>query len=604
MDAPNTLEAPISEIHLRALYALLLEVISKNLYGPRFSKQFQVWRQFVHPPGVTDIRTLQGQDGLVVQVNLGDRLGCDIYYGFFQEYCDYALFMALVSADDVVIDVGANYGMYTLGVAKRLGPRGRVIAFEPDARSLVLLEQNVRLNHFERQVNCVGACVGDHDGTTDFFAAIDPSFSGIHDTGRSETSSHLTLPIRTLDSILAELGATQVSLVKIDVEGAEWEVLRGAQQTLANSDPVIMLEISQKNLDDQRGGKLRVELERLESQGFVALWIECENAVSLSRLVLEDALGGIAHKQGAVSTINYFLLKRDSPRFEALQQIFAGLQLDPVKARDEMVKSNVSTVSGKADDASQVVSEIDDTNRFRAMLWAEGVEKQVAIDVCRKMQGEMAGLESKLAESTQELAARMLELNAHMSAEELQRKALTETSAKLAAELEECTACKTKLREAELKNVTLRSSNADYKAMLCQSNEKNSVLMASNFSYKAMLGAKVEQLTAIKTSNANYKAMLGQSNEKISVLKVSNSSYKAMLGAKVEQLAAIKEINANLKAMLEEKGQELAARIEENALFKAKLAKASRELATATSGFIGMLIRIRKQLLARRRRHD
>lgn len=534
MDAPNTLETPISEIHLRALYALLPEVIRKNLYGPRFSKQFQAWRQFVHPPGVTDIRTLQGQDGLVVQVNLGDRLGCDIYYGFFQEYCDYALFMALVAADDVVIDVGANYGMYTLGAAKRLGPRGRVIAFEPDARSVVLLEQNVRLNHFERQVDCVGACVGDHDGTTDFFAAIDPSFSGIHDTGRSVTSTHLTLPVRTLDSILAELGATQVSLVKIDVEGAEWEVLQGAQQALANSDPVIMLEISRKNLDDERVEKLRIELERLESQGFISFWIDCECAGSLPRLVLEDALGGIAHKQGAVSTINYFLVKRESPRCEALKQVFAGLQLDLAPARNEMVERGASTASDKNDDVTQVIAEIDDTERLRAMLWAEGVEKQVAIDVCRKLQAEMAGLENKLAESARGLAARTQELSPAIEEEELQRTALAETSIRLAAAIEECAVVKASLREAELKITALRSSNADYKAMLIAKNDK---------------------LTALKASNAK------------------------------------------IKALLEEKNRTLAARIEENVLIEAKLAKTNQKLAAATNNLIGMLVRAKKRLL-------
>jgi FkbM family methyltransferase len=571
MNVPNALDTPLSETHLRALYALLPEVISKNLYGPRFSKQFQVVRQIVHPSGVTDIRTLQSRDGITVQVNLGDRLGCDIYYGFFQEYCDYTLFMALVTPEDTIVDVGANYGMYTLGAAKRLA-QGQVIAFEPDTRSMALLKQNVLINHFERRVTCLDVCVGKRDGTTDFYATVDSSFSGIHDTGRSQATDHLTLPVRALDSILNELAIEKVDLVKIDVEGAEWEVLQGATKTLEVSDPVIMLEISQKNLDAERGERLSVALKHLDAQGYVGFWVDCDYDVSAPWLVFEESLPAIAKKQGAASTINYFLLKREGRRFDSIQHIFDSLQLDSVQSRNEMTERHVSATKGTANqDLPQAVAEMDDIKGLEAALWAEGVEKQIAIDTCRKLHGEVGALEKKLAESTEVLAkcaeetalykAKVEEVSAEHAAHVEQEcqisNLLAETSASLAARMDECSTLRTQLLEAGNQNTRLR---------------------ANNQSFKSSLAEKTNELVTAKACNASLESLLRERNEELNSVKASQHDFKAML---------------------EEKNRELAARIEENMLLKDKLAKASRELAAATSGFLGMLYKARKRLLKR-----
>jgi tRNA G37 N-methylase Trm5 len=163
MSPSHVSDKPISERHLRALYDLLPEVVG-NAYMPRFSKELKLWREVLHPAGVPDIRTIKEVGGLEYKVNLGDHLGCDIYYGYFQERWDHALFMALTFPGATVADIGANYGMYALSAALRVGATGRVLAFEPDERSAHLLEENVLLNHLEARVTCLHDCVGDLNG--------------------------------------------------------------------------------------------------------------------------------------------------------------------------------------------------------------------------------------------------------------------------------------------------------------------------------------------------------------------------------------------------------------------------------------------------------
>ena len=137
--------------------------------------------------------------------------------------------MDAVRPGDTVVDVGASTGMYTLAFGKRVGPSGKVIAFEPDPRNFEVLRAHVALNGLEGRVEPVRAAVGSAPGTLSF------------STGKG-AYSHVTaapgtdvvrVECLTLDRALA---GRRVDLLKIDVEGYEEEVLRGAVELLR--DPI------------------------------------------------------------------------------------------------------------------------------------------------------------------------------------------------------------------------------------------------------------------------------------------------------------------------------------------------------------------------------
>lgn len=138
-----------------------------------------------------------------------------------------------LSTGAVVYDVGANVGIYTVLACRMVGPKGRVFAFEPATVNLFFLNRHVRLNRFS---NCtvVSKAVSSRNGTVSFDTGKGPCLGKIADHGS------LQVPAVTIDWFVAE-GNPAPQLMKIDVEGAECEVLLGARECLAVSKPVLFL---------------------------------------------------------------------------------------------------------------------------------------------------------------------------------------------------------------------------------------------------------------------------------------------------------------------------------------------------------------------------
>lgn len=146
---------------------------------------------------------------------------------------------------DVVVDVGAHIGRYTIISSKRVGPKGRVIAVEADRNTYEILDRNIRLNGLTNVLALNRAAYSVHTvlklyQPNDNFSIYDtvmPSRAGIN-------QSYVEVEAHTLDSILDANGLTAADWIKIDVEGAEYEVLKGATKTLAaNHDTTILMEI-------------------------------------------------------------------------------------------------------------------------------------------------------------------------------------------------------------------------------------------------------------------------------------------------------------------------------------------------------------------------
>src|SRR5690349_19390521 len=87
-------------------------------------------------------------------------------------------FAALVRPGDIVYDLGAHHGFYTVLAARLVGPRGRVVACEPQARNCAEIRRNLALNGFAERCAVVEAAVGDREGVADVQTATDPSPTG------------------------------------------------------------------------------------------------------------------------------------------------------------------------------------------------------------------------------------------------------------------------------------------------------------------------------------------------------------------------------------------------------------------------------------------
>jgi FkbM family methyltransferase len=143
-------------------------------------------------------------------------------------------FQLAIKRGDVVYDVGANVGFYTLLSSVLTGDQGRVYAFEPVPDNLRELRNHLAINHVS---NCIviEAAVAAEDGAASFERALERT------EGRLSAYGDIVVRTVALDSLLMRGSISPPSLMKIDIEGAEVECLRGAEQTIRSSHPTIFL---------------------------------------------------------------------------------------------------------------------------------------------------------------------------------------------------------------------------------------------------------------------------------------------------------------------------------------------------------------------------
>jgi FkbM family methyltransferase len=152
----------------------------------------------------------------------------------------------------VVWDVGANMGLFSFAAAGLSGPSGHVYAFEPDTFLVRLLRRSARLNPHAAPIEIVPCAISDtislarfniaeNNRATSFLEKFGTGLTG----GIREVQTVLTVP---LDWVVEQIPAPQV--LKIDVEGAELSVFRGARQMLKASRPIVLFEAQNFNWDE------------------------------------------------------------------------------------------------------------------------------------------------------------------------------------------------------------------------------------------------------------------------------------------------------------------------------------------------------------------
>lgn len=158
------------------------------------------------------------------------------------------------SAGEVVIDIGAHQGRYSMLVAKFVGKDGRVLALEPHPGNFKILKMNIELNRLSNIIPIriaaysSGTTLKLFESTSSPWHSVSPELSlalGAKTKGAIEVRG------TTVDDLLKELNLKEVDWVKIDVEGAEYEVLRGMTNTLEENSLSLIIEVH-----TARSGKL------------------------------------------------------------------------------------------------------------------------------------------------------------------------------------------------------------------------------------------------------------------------------------------------------------------------------------------------------------
>jgi FkbM family methyltransferase len=200
-----------------------------------------------HPEkSVTRVTTAVGD---IFDVDLSSTLEWQLWaFGSFEKHFA-ELFGYLVRPGDRCVDVGANVGVHTIRLARLAGADGEVIAIEPDPDVVRRTRRNVALNGVTN-VRVISAAASERAGETRLFR---PS---PRDTNRARasllhhpylTGTTTTVPVVTVDDVCA---GEPVSVIKIDVEGHEAAVVRGAADTIARHAPSVVFEYAPELLED------------------------------------------------------------------------------------------------------------------------------------------------------------------------------------------------------------------------------------------------------------------------------------------------------------------------------------------------------------------
>jgi len=145
----------------------------------------------------------------------------------------------LLRAGDRAIDIGANFGVFALSIAKAIGPEGRVLAVEPASTTYRFLAESAARNGFP-QLTLVNRAVSEGPGQATFFNANSPELSGLASAGTAGWTE--TVELTTLDALGDQLEG-KATFLKLDAEGEEVRILAGGRRFFQQHEPLVMAEL-------------------------------------------------------------------------------------------------------------------------------------------------------------------------------------------------------------------------------------------------------------------------------------------------------------------------------------------------------------------------
>jgi FkbM family methyltransferase len=220
-----------------------------------------------HAYQVIDLAT--ARRGIPRRVNgEGLRLPPEVsrYYPAVYEPETHAFITRHTAPGTVAVDAGAHIGLFTVTMARAVGPHGRVLSFEPTETNARVLERTVALNDLDGVVSCRREALAAERGFAEFFVDEHESSNANSLVRHTGTVGAVRVPTVSIDDVAAEHPAP-VSCMKIDVEGTELDLLRGAERTLADDAPALALDVHPAQLGSA-GGSVAELWDLLAGHGY------------------------------------------------------------------------------------------------------------------------------------------------------------------------------------------------------------------------------------------------------------------------------------------------------------------------------------------------
>ncbi len=179
-----------------------------------------------------------------------------------------------VKEKQVVFDIGANVGFLTLTFSKQVKKNGKVFAFEPEPKNFKKLQENILLNDFEN-ISLNNFAISSINDKLKLYLSDDNNF-GTHSlvNERINSTNYVTVETKKLDNFVFQNNINKIDWIKIDVEGAEIDVINGAKKVMTEMKPNLIIEVISENMKKRGLSSILFKKMMLDEFGYFPFLID------------------------------------------------------------------------------------------------------------------------------------------------------------------------------------------------------------------------------------------------------------------------------------------------------------------------------------------
>ncbi len=204
---------------------------------------FGFHKRFFKPYDLFDgiIKTVSFQN-VKFELHIEDWIQQNIYFLGAYESAELNLLKRHLSEDSVFVDIGANFGLYSLVASQKITNSGKIICFEPFPKNYAALKKNISLNS-KSYIISENIALGDKKDELSLYYQPNEKNLGMVSANFMENSKTIEVDVMSFDEYVNENGVDKIDFIKIDVEGFENQVITGMKKTLELFSPMILIEI-------------------------------------------------------------------------------------------------------------------------------------------------------------------------------------------------------------------------------------------------------------------------------------------------------------------------------------------------------------------------
>ena len=177
------------------------------------------------------------------------------------EYWKTKLFLNVIKEGMTIIDIGVNKGYFSLLFAKLMNDKGKVLSFEPEPNNCFWFRKSIQANGYSC-IKLFQYALSDREGSVNLYRGKKSGWGSLFLSSYTEEKT-ITAKTRKLDNVLKDEGMNKVDIIKIDVQGADLLVLKGAERTLKRQNIKLVMDVDIKSLTERKQ-----LFDFLESRGF------------------------------------------------------------------------------------------------------------------------------------------------------------------------------------------------------------------------------------------------------------------------------------------------------------------------------------------------